>query len=571
MANDNEFIKVDIDKLEKQLASVAIRSNIYYWCMKQSVLYKSYEDIGNKDKAIECAKELIDSAKPEVLNRISSDDNLSEVISVIKEAYCYLGRQGLFHYYLIAMEFNRKPKDRFYQPRMKQLREVVKDLQDLFERKISFYELEMPPRIGKTTIGLFFLSMCMGCNPNKSSLTISYASNLASSFYDGILEFINDEEYNYREIFPESPLIATDTKEMTIDLRRRSRYKSITFRSIDGQITGGVEANDVMYLDDLIQNIEEAKNVDRMDKAWDKVSVDLLQRMKPDEGCVLLAIGTNWSVNDPLTRLWEIYKNSEKARRRILPALDPITDESNFDYENGIGFSTDYYRHLRDDIFKNDPVSFSCIYQQSPMERTELSFPIEKIKRYYELPVEKPDRRIAFIDCAFGGGDYLCMPIGYLYGRDVYIPEIVYDNGDYHKTVPECAAIIMQHKLSRVVVEANNGGTFYADKIRTQLKEIGYRCKIEAIRAPATMAKLDRIDTFVPDILEFNFKCGEQIDVRSQYYQALNNLASFSSKSNSWNKHDDCPDALAGLAQVIQTQSKVGKVTIYSRNEFPYL
>ena len=559
----------DIDKLLTQLKEPRLRSNFYLFCKKMSVLYTFYIDEGDYESADKWAKQFIKECKGKELIELSETRRL-ELLNDIRSAYIYLGGRGYFHYFLLAMEFDRPLRERFYQPRMKQLKKVVQDLQDLYDRKIVFYLLEMPPRVGKTTIGLFFLAMCVGMHPNKSSLTASYAGYVASTFYDGILEFISDPRYNFKEIFPDCPLVDTDSKNMSLDLKDKQRYKSITFRSIDGQITGALEANDVMYFDDLIQNIEEAKNIDRLDKAWDKVTVDLFQRMKPEEGCVLLAIGTNWSDKDPLTRLSELYQDNPKARVHRMPALDDDTDESNFDYDYGVGFSTEYYRNLRDNVYKDDPVSFNCIYQQKAMERVALDFPSDILKRYKELPPGKPDRIISFVDCAFGGGDCVSMPVCYVYKDDGYIVDFVYDSRTYNYTEREVANMILKHKVAICTFESNNGGEFYCKDVKDLLKNEKHRCKITSERSPSSIAKWDRIEQYSVDILNFYYKDESLYERNSPYAQAMRNLTTYSSKARNPKKHDDCPDSLAGLSKMIR-RPRVTRVKSYNRSSLPYM
>lgn len=559
----------DIEKLLEQLKEPRLRSNFYLFCKKMNVLYTFYIDEKDYENADKWAKLFIKECKGKDLLELSETRRL-ELLNDVRSAYIYLGGRGYFHYFLLAMEFDRPLKERFYQPRMKQLKKVVQDLQDLYDRKIVFYLLEMPPRVGKTTIGLFFLAMCIGLHPNKSSLTASYAGYVASTFYDGILEFISDPRYNFSEIFPDSPIVDTDSKNMSLDLKDKQRYKSITFRSIDGQITGALEANDIMYFDDLIQNIEEAKNIDRLDKAWDKVTVDLFQRMKPEEGCVLLAIGTNWSDKDPLTRLSELYKDNPKARVHRMPALDDDTDESNFDYDYGVGFSTEYYRNLRDNVYKDDPVSFNCIYQQKAMERVALDFPSDILKRYKELPPGKPDRIISFVDCAFGGGDCVSMPVCYMYKDTGYIVDFVYDSRTYNYTEREVANMILKHKVTICNFESNNGGEFYCKDVKELLKNEKHRCKITSERSPSTIAKWDRIEQYSVDILNFYFKDESLYERNSPYAQAMRNLTTYSSKARNPKKHDDCPDSLAGLSRMIR-RPKATRIKSYSRSSLPFM
>ena len=123
-----------------------------------------------------------------------------------------------------------------------------------------------------------------GRNPPRDSLCW-ILSSLVSSFYDGCKDFLTNEDYTFTLHLPTSNLVGTDAKYLTLDLHTHKRYKSLTFRSIDGSVTGATEASQLLYLDDLVGGIEEALNINRMETLWSKVTSDMLQRMK--KGCKL--------------------------------------------------------------------------------------------------------------------------------------------------------------------------------------------------------------------------------------------------------------------------------------------
>ena len=69
----------------------------------------------------------------------------------------------------------------------------------------------------------------------------------------------------------------------------------------------------VLYIDDLIKNIEEARNKDVLDKKWEEFTGTLKKRMQGN--CKMLIIGTIFSINDPLSRIIKYYKT--RAPKRI--------------------------------------------------------------------------------------------------------------------------------------------------------------------------------------------------------------------------------------------------------------
>ena len=167
----------------------------------------------------------------------------------------YRARES-FETFLKAMDWDRLPEHRFYEPRMRVLKPVVDKMQELADGKLDVLGVSMPPRVGKTTLGLLYIIWLGGRQPHKSILSAGYSGTLVNSFYDGCMEFILSPEYRYSEIFPESPLVSSSAKNLTLDLSERRRYKTLTFRSIDGTVTGATEASSLLYLDDLVSGIE---------------------------------------------------------------------------------------------------------------------------------------------------------------------------------------------------------------------------------------------------------------------------------------------------------------------------
>lgn len=480
--------------------------------------------------------------------------------TMLRDAHTDYGRYS-FESYLIAMEWNRKVEKRFYQPRMKVLQPVVHDLQDLGDGVIDIYTLSMPPRVGKTSIGLFFMSWMAGRFPDEHIFAAGYASGLVNTFYKGVLDFIDSEEYRFYDIFPEAAgRLTTSAKDMTIDIWENERYKTLTFRSVDGQITGALEASSLLYLDDMCSGIEEAMNIDRLEKLWSKVTVDLMQRRVQNErtgrSAPILAIGTIWSVHDPISRLKNKYKNSPLFRSREMPALN-IDRESNFLYDMGVGFTTQMYLELKENM---DEVSWECVYQQNPMERDGLAFPSSELKRFLELPDQEPDAVVAWCDVAFGGDDYLNFPIGYVYGTDCYVVDTVFRcKAGYHVTEPMVAAKIIQHKVQIARFEANNGGDFYARDVDNMVRTSStHKCNITWQTAGTKASKLVRIIQYAPDIKNFYFKDPSTYKPTDDYGIMMQNVTTFVQTGSSL--HDDGPDGLAGLAKMIK-EPMIGKIT----------
>lgn len=468
-----------------------------------------------------------------------------------------------FHSYLLYMEKNREAEKQFYRPRMKILRPIVQDLQNLADGKLNIYGLSMPPGVGKSTCGIFYMTWLMGRNPDMPSLASAYADKLTRSFYDGAMSFIDPKgDYTYKEIFPNSPVSNSNAKDETIDLTRQHRFKTLTCRSIDGGLTGATRCESLLYADDMVSGSEEALNRDRMDTLWTKFTNDLMSRMK--EKCKMLVIGTRWSLWDPLGRLETQYEGNPKAKFVKIPALD-INGHSNFEYKYGVGFSTEHFKMFKDSM---DDVSWRAIYQQEPIEREGVLYHEDDLMYFSgELPKDKqPDAVVAVCDSKGQGKDYVSSPIGCVYGNSVYIPAWVFNNGLPDVTKPLVAKAYVDNKVSRADIEMNNGGDYYATDVNKQIQTLGGHTSIRTFFTSTNkIAKIVTESDYVKK--HFVFLDPKLDSTPREYKEAMRNVFGFTITGKS--KHDDAPDSLAMLSQLVKDLSGMS-VTIIDRRALPF-
>ena len=461
--------------------------------------------------------------------------------------------------YLLYLEQNRPVETRFYEPRRKVLKQVVDALQDLVDDKLDELFLSMPPRVGKTSLMIFFMSWKIGRDSEHPNLYSSYSDRITKAFYNGVLEIINDTDtYLWHDVFPESKTARTNADEETIDIDRRKHYPSLTCRAIEGTLNGACDAQDgVIIADDLVADIEEAMSKDRLVSKWSRVDNNLIPRGKGKTK--YLWIGTRWSVIDPAGIRMDLLANDERFadyRYKVinLPALDS-NDESNFDYPFNVGFDTLYYQRRRASFERNnDMASWLAQYMGQPIEREGTLFTPYDF-RYYngELP-ENPDRIFMAVDPAFGGGDFVAGPVCYQYGDDIYVPAVIYDNSDKRVTQPQIASLIERYNVTWVQFEANKSIQSFATEVDNLLKEKDIKINITTKPAKNTMSKETRILDKAPEIRERMIFLEDGKRDR-QYSLFMQNVFSF--KLLGKNKHDDAPDSLAMAMDMIVKKHSV--------------
>ena len=458
-----------------------------------------------------------------------------------------------FEQYMLYCEIDRAPEEKFYQPRMKTLRPAVQAMQDLEDGVLEELFVSQPPRTGKTTLMDFFATWEIGKHPNGSCLYSSCSDGVTKQFYLGLLEIVRDPyTYHWDKVFPNSPIVKVNAADQTVNCLRKTRYPSITCRSIEGTLNGACDCDNILMADDLCKGLEQAINKDVMAKLWARTQTDLLSRAK--QGSKKIWNGTRWSLIDPIGCRKEMLQNEPKLahirwKEILLPALND-DDESNFNYAYGVGFDTSTFQGIRAGYERNnDMASWNAVYQQQPIEREGSLFASGDMRFYNGvLPEGDPDRKFMAVDPAFGGGDFTAAPICYQYGEDVYVVDVVYTNGDKRESMPDLEKAVNKWAVSTMQIEANKMTEGYAEELQTLMKNDGVRCTVTTKPAPNNTSKEQRIFERAPEIRE-SFLFLEHGQRSKRYQQFMDNVFSFTIMKK--NKHDDAPDSLAMAASMV--------------------
>jgi predicted phage terminase large subunit-like protein len=366
-------------------------------------------------------------------------------------------------------------------------------------------------------------------------------------------------DYLWSDVFPDVQVIKTNAQDMMIDLGRNKkdgkRFSTLEFSSVGSGNAGKVRAEQLLYCDDLVDGIEAAMSRERMDKLWQLYTTDLRQRKIGQ--CRELHIATRWSVHDVIGRLEANYGDSEKSRFIVLPALDE-NDQSNFDYGNSAGFTTSFYHQQRDIM---DDASWRALYMGQPIEREGQLYPEQELRRYFELPDGEPDAILAVCDTKDKGIDYCVMPIAYQYGNDYYIDCVVCDNSAPNAVEARLVSVLLYRKVHMARFESNAAGGKVAEKIQKEVKEKGGKTKITTKFTSANKeTKIIINSPFVKD--RFLFKDNSVIKQDKEYKKFLSMLTGYTMAGK--NKNDDAPDAIAMLAEYVQSLT-ANKVEVFKR------
>lgn len=529
-----------------------------------------------KDNDIETALKIAPRAK-ELMNQYVINGAGGDIWEL--EKFCFANKTGhemvdkwyeilkleapyKFESYLFYLEKKREISERFYSPKRKQLNKhgLIQAMQDLEDDKYDRICISMPPGTQKTTLEKFFCSWIIGKYPKDYSLFFSHNSDITEKYYKGVLDITTDNlEYTWSEIFPDVKLQSTNAKLQEINFGKYKPYSSIQCSSIGSKNAGKVRTNRYLYCDDLIGSIEEALNPTILDKIWRIYGVDLKQR-KLNQQVKEVIIMTRWSTKDVVGRIIELYGSSDRTKIISVEDIDPVTGESNFDYEYN-GMTVEFFN---DQALTMDDISYRCLYKQQPIEREGLLFPEGKVMRYDDEEIEKlrektPELITGQCDTKGKGTDFFVLPCFEKYGDYYYCTDCVCDNSpDYELQYENSANLIVDNEMQDCVFESNNGGDRVAEEVQKRVEEKGWICNIRPVATETNKeARIFQCSNWI--LQHVKFKDKSMYAPKSPYGIMMAQLLSYSVSGK--NVNDDVADVFATFALRIKGGSKKNTIS----------
>lgn len=498
-------------------------------------------EVLSEDK--ELSKKLANKVRFLALRLCSTGD--IKYYNLYNQALLFLSQKHKdFDSYLLYVEKDRDPEDRYYQPRRNKIYWLVQKMQRLIDDELDILSISMPPGTGKTTLGEFFISFVMGHYPNTPNLMSSHSGFMTRMFYDAVLNIITSNEYCWSDVFPDIVFEGNNAKEETINLGRWQPFKTLTCRPIRGSLTGVTRCEGFLYVDDLVSGIEEALSIDRLDKLYGEYTTDLKSRKK--KKAKEIHIATRWSVHDVIGRLERMYEGNPRAEFIAVPDIDPQTGKSNFDYDYDVGFDEKYFHDME---MSMDDVSYRCLYKSDPIEREGILYHPTELQRYIGgLPDREPDSILAICDTKDTGTDYNFLGVFYQYGDRYYLEDLVFKNIDPGTLDELNSDMLVKHHVQQAQFESNKEGSRTANEVERLVKAKGGRCHIT--KKYTTQNKETKIIVNSSWVKEHViFKDITEYEPKSDYGVMMSFLCSYTQLGK--NKHDDAPDTLAMFAQFV--------------------
>lgn len=566
----SEYLKQKIQEYEQYIAyTKKVDMNIVTaYCELAKLIYKQ----GKLSDALEIssrAKELIEKYSLETYKKNTWElekesfqiDKPFELINMLYEILLLEAQNKIVDSAFRYLERKREPSERFYMPRRKQFLKIgiVDALQGMIDDKYDILCISLIPGAGKTTIEKYFNAMVIGWFPKDFTLFYSHSGDITRMYYDGMYDIVtNEDEYAWREIFPNLRVTSTNAKLEQFNVGKYKPFPSVQCTSVGSKNAGKVRASKFLFVDDMIGGIEEALNATILEKLWSKYSVDARQRKIQDttgKNCKEIHIATRWSVQDVIGRIQALYAGNSRVKVISVPDIDPVTGESNFEYEFS-GFTKEFFA---DQQLLMDDISYRCLYKQDPIEREGLVFPDEKIRRYLNLPHGEPEIITGQCDTKGKGTDYFVLPILQKYGDDYYCVDCVCDNTtDYELQYQNAANIIVRNSVQECEFERNAGGDRVAMEVNRRVEQSGWICNITD--TPTETNKEARIFQCSSWILQHViFKDSSLYKPNEPYGVMMSLLTRYSASGKK--QLDDVPDVFSNFAVRMTKANRLAKAS----------
>lgn len=445
------------------------------------------------------------------------------------EAKKELARRDFWHYCKLL------GKKDFYNDKKEYLKDLCNQLQSFIDSNKKILVINMPPRFGKSYTATLFVQWLLGKNNKLKIMTGSYNETLSSTFAKQVRDMIATEQTQgvtvYRDIFPDTK-IKYGEASMNKWALEGSQVANYLATSPTGTATGF--GADLIVIDDLIKNSEEAYNSNVLEKHIDWFTNTMLSRT--EKGFKLIIIMTRWASNDLAGFILSNYDDVVHINYKAINDDGTPLDEGTLSLED---FEFKTKNMAKEIVYAN--------YQQEPIDIKGRLY--SSIKTYSQLPMDSNNNLLFtayknYTDTADTGEDYLCSICYGVYNKEAYILDVLYTKEPMEITEPATAKILMDNNIKEADIESNNGGRGFARAVEKYLLE-KYNsncCKVRWFHQ--TQNKRARILSNATWVMEHIYFPVNWADRWPEFYKAITTY-----QKEGKNKHDDAPDVLTGIAE----------------------
>ncbi len=420
-------------------------------------------------------------------------------------------------------------KKDFYNDKKEYLKDLCNQLQSFIDSNKKILVINMPPRFGKSYTATLFVQWLLGRNNKLKIMTGSYNETLSSTFAKQVRDMIATEQTQgvtvYRDIFPDTK-IKYGEASMNKWALEGSQVANYLATSPTGTATGF--GADLIVIDDLIKNSEEAYNSNVLEKHIDWFTNTMLSRT--EKGFKLIIIMTRWASNDLAGFILSNYDDVVHINYKAINDDGTPLDEGTLSLED---FEFKTKNMAKEIVYAN--------YQQEPIDIKGRLY--GEFKTYVDLPKEKIVKISAYCDTADTGDDFLCNIIYADCKDSAYILDIIYTKEAMEITEPMVAEVYKKFNVNVADIESNNGGRAFARNIERITRDKGnYKTVVKWFHQSG-----NKIARILSNSAWVNANIYMPVDWKNKWSEFAKDIISYQKEGK--NKHDDGPDALTGVAE----------------------
>ena len=451
-----------------------------------------------------------------------------------------MNKKTLIHY--AKMELSRREfweyckftSPDFYNEERPFLKDLAERLQWFIEQKESqIMVVNMPPRHGKSRTATKFVQWLFGVYGSSIKvMTGSYNETLSGTFAKQVRDCIAEEPTQgvtvYRDIFPNTRIKygEASASKWALEGSQQANYLAT---SPSGTATGF--GCNIMIIDDLIKNVEEAYNANTLQKMIDWFTNTMLSRT--ENGFKLIIIMTRWCNDDLAGYILANYENVVHINYKA------VQDDGKMLCDDILS-KKDYMLKTknmnRDIVFAN--------YQQEPIDVKDRLY--TGFKTYTEIPKDESgiplfEYILNYTDTADTGSDFLCSICYGIYGPTYYILDVYFTKDPMEVTEPKTAEMLTKNKVGCAIIESNNGGRGFARNVERECHERdNFHTTIKWFhQSQNKTARILSNSTSVMNNVLF------PVNWKDMWPEFANDILKYQREGK--NAHDDAADALTGV------------------------
>jgi len=531
-------------------------------CGKEKSVEEFNKNSRKKDGLADVCTECVTTARKATMQKKLERQEKEQLYLLEREKLLRKGRKNFFNFCQILAP-------QFYKPSRWHLWLLCNTLQALYERHLTkkyFYALctmphipkwlaedvidwdrlrddhvytkimiNMSPRSGKSRSLTMFADWLLGKSKDNRIITVSYNTDLAANMSryvrDGIMQQkVLPTDIVYNDIFPDTQIAKGNAGFMKWAFE--GSFMNYLGTGMEGTLTGA--GGNVLILDDLIKNANEAYNERVLDDIWNWYIGTFMSRAEhTGQGSIEIINFTRWSTHDLCGKILESNMSKDWINLII-----PVEHDGELYCEEIL--PRDEFERLQEGMDTN---IFEANYYQKPLDVEGRLF--SDLKTYDVLP-EGTEKCIAYCDTADEGSDYLACVVGVIKDGEGYVTDIYFTQDNMQITEPATADLLVRNKVNSAKIESNNGGKGFARNVERLIWEKYHTKQVNVEWFHQTENKMARIltgATFIQNHVYFPEKWDKKWP---EFYKAV---MGFSKEGK--NKHDDGVEALVEWGKMI--------------------